>query len=120
MDWSNIGTQLGTLSSNPIFNMGLGMMSAAGPSLTPHSFGQDLAQGSMYAMQAQQQAQRAQQQKLANASQAQKVAAVDAYNKWYKQQTAGIGGAQGSSSSVDGQFGTPQQAQAAQIGRAHV
>ena len=47
---------LNSLSYNPLFNLGMGLMASSGPSLTPHSFGQDLAAGTQYMQTAQQRA----------------------------------------------------------------
>lgn len=52
MSLANLSSAIGDLQFDPTFNMGLGLMAASGPSLVPHSFGQDLARG----MQASQQA----------------------------------------------------------------
>ena len=52
MSLADLGTTLQGLQSNPLFTMGMGLMQASGPSLTPHSFGQDLAGGMNYSQQA--------------------------------------------------------------------
>jgi hypothetical protein len=45
MSLADLSNAIGNLQFDPTFNLGLGLMSASGPSLTPHSFGQDLMQG---------------------------------------------------------------------------
>lgn len=56
MDWNQY---LNNLSTNPMFNMGMGMLQASGPSMQPVGFGQSLASGMQTMQQAkhQQQAQ---------------------------------------------------------------
>lgn len=45
MSLSDLSNALAGLAYDPTFNLGAGLMAASGPSLTPHSFGQDLAKG---------------------------------------------------------------------------
>jgi hypothetical protein len=52
MSLADLSSALGNLQFNPTFNLGLGLMSASGPSLMPHSFGQDLAKGVSMSQQA--------------------------------------------------------------------
>lgn len=52
----NISGLLGDALSNPLFNLGIGLLAAGGPSTTPVSLGQALGQGAQFANRAQQQA----------------------------------------------------------------
>lgn len=52
MSLANLSNAINGLQFDPTFNMGLGLMAASGPSLTPHSFGQDFARGIQTAQQA--------------------------------------------------------------------
>lgn len=52
MSLANLSSAINSLQFDPTFNMGLGLMAASGPSLTPHSFGQDFARGIQTAQQA--------------------------------------------------------------------
>ncbi|HEX7129134.1 MAG TPA: hypothetical protein VF217_03580 [Rhodanobacteraceae bacterium] len=74
----DFNTYFQNLSANPMFNMGMGMMAASGPSPYPVSGGQALAQGMQYAQQAQERALqlKAMQQKMAQ-QQAQQKAMQD-------------------------------------------
>lgn len=57
MDWNQY---LNNLSTNPMFNMGMGMLQASGPSMQPVGFGQSLASGMQTMQQARHQQQLAQ------------------------------------------------------------
>lgn len=52
MSLANLSSAINSLQFDPTFNMGLGLMAASGPSLVPHSFGQDLARGIQTSQQA--------------------------------------------------------------------
>lgn len=52
-DQRNFGTHLQGLLSNPVFNLGTGLLAASGPSTTPVGFGQALAGGMQFATQRQ-------------------------------------------------------------------
>lgn len=74
MALADIGTALAGLGSNPLFNLGVGMMANSGYSRMPVSFGQALAGGVGYMQQAQQAQQRAQYQQLQQQALQQKLA----------------------------------------------
>lgn len=52
MSLADLGSSLSGLSMDPMFNMGIGLMSASGPSLMPHSLGQGLAAGAQFSQDA--------------------------------------------------------------------
>lgn len=52
MSLANLSDAISNLQFDPMFNMGTGLMAASGPSLMPHSFGQDLAKGMQSSQQA--------------------------------------------------------------------
>jgi hypothetical protein len=52
MSLADLSSAISNLQFNPTFNMGMGLMAASGPSLMPHSFGQDLAKGVSMSQQA--------------------------------------------------------------------
>ena len=52
MDLSTLSQSLSGLTSDPLFNFGMGMMQASGPSYMPHNLGQSIAAGAAYSQQA--------------------------------------------------------------------
>jgi hypothetical protein len=64
MDLSTLSQSLSGLTSDPLFNFGMGMMQASGPSYMPHSLGQSIAAGAAYSQQAQIKAQELRMQQM--------------------------------------------------------